>query len=119
MGFWNRKKKQESLEVQVETEQKKKALGFSEREIVLYWACKAYEDENIVLMTDINLATKTSDYWYKIPEAIRFELRKEVVILFCKDEQEVRKVTEAMSPKFSNAYGICLGKVLYWNEDGL
>ncbi len=83
-----------------------KLLGFDYSDILTEWVQKKYPRENLVIMTDINVAAKNLEFWAKLPAKSAGLFLKDVAVLRCKDYSEVERIVENTPYDFANALGI-------------
>jgi hypothetical protein len=79
--------------------------GYHFDELLSSFRSAKYPDENIVILHDLNLEMKGSEFWNKIPKDQIEELMHDVVILHCDNPEAVEKLVRGISPKFAHAYG--------------
>lgn len=94
-----------------------KIKGYSLQALVYAWARLHCRSGHYVLLFDINVEAKPATFWRSIPDRDKKELLQDLVVLNCKDENEIQSLCDSISRDFATAIGIRDGHVVYWNEE--
>lgn len=70
-----------------------------------------------VVLYDINVEAKPATFWRSIPDKDKTQLLSDVVVLKCKDTDEMKSLCDSISKDFAQAYGTSDGCVVYWNYE--
>ena len=90
--------------------------GLNYGDILPEWVSYKFPKEIIVVLTDINTGKKTLDFWNKVPHPNREVFGKDIVILYCKDLGQLKRIIDSIDISFADAYGFKNGELVYWNE---
>jgi hypothetical protein len=94
-----------------------KLSGFTYHEILAQWVYSKYYNENLIVLTDINVEAKDIQFWAKVPQTEMGHFLKDVVIVHCKDKGEVQRLVENIHPNFAEAYGFSGGTLFTYNKE--
>lgn len=94
-----------------------KITGFSLSHIILNWAGIHLRSGFNVVLFDVNVNSRNSDFWDRIPDFQKKQLTKDVVVLNCKDMREVKHLCDSINMDFAIALGFDHGRLKCWNED--
>ena len=83
--------------------------------ILLDWLRLRFKHGSYVVMYDINSTQKPNEFWLSLPLKKAVELTKDVVVLKCKNKEEVQDLLTAIDPSFASAIGWVNGNMVDWN----
>lgn len=95
-----------------------KVFGFSIEELIKCWSKHNWQNQYIVVLTDVDQNAKGADFWSKLPQARRLTFVEEVVVLKCEDRSKVISLLECIEPSFASATGLVNGCVIGYNDWG-
>ena len=58
---------------------------------------------NYVVLYDLNLSSRTKEFWAVIPPESRVELMKDIVIVNCKTPEQAIEIKDSIEPQFGSA----------------
>ncbi len=93
-----------------------KVQGYSLEDLVLCWIKNSLQYGQYVVLYDINVSKKSSEFWTIIPEHQKVNLTKDMVLLTCKDVAQVKTLCDSIDINFASAIGVSNGEIFYWNE---
>jgi hypothetical protein len=93
----------------------KKIEGFSYLDILHDWIRVNHRSGYRVVLYDIDVSFRPTDFWRKIPAENALLLNKDVVVLYCKDASQVIAICESINVDFANALGFKDGNLFYYN----
>lgn len=99
---------QESSELSIE-----RIRGFNEHEIIFDWLRHKLPNGYFILLKNIDLSFKSSDYWKKLTRSVISEMTKDYVILRCHSKDEMEGICGSIEPGFAECYGIKDGECVY------
>jgi hypothetical protein len=83
-------------------------------DLIKFWIT---DSDNVVALLNINLTAKDLSFWANVPrESVRHFL-KDIVILHCKDESQVKELTLKVGKNFADAYGFSKGVLIINNTE--
>jgi hypothetical protein len=94
-----------------------KIAGFDYGTVITSWIKAKLRSGYYVVLYEINMAGKSPSFWRAVPDRLKQEMLKDVVVLKCKDETEALNICHSISSDF--AYSICVtnGQVVHTTED--
>ena len=94
-------------------------LGMTWDEVLYSWitANPSTFMGNWVILWDLDLSRKTSEYWAKFPPEKRVHFSKDIVCLSCKDSAQAFTIAESINKDFGKAVQINNGNIIGYSED--
>ena len=92
-----------------------KLKGYSVEEMINAWIKLYCRIGLYVVLYDINPEAKPATFWRTIPDKDKKQLLNDVVILSCKDWDQMVSLCDAIEPEFATATGIQDGRPVYWH----
>jgi hypothetical protein len=93
-----------------------RAQGYAISDLILFYMSQRFWDRCLVVLTNINVSTKPSDYWRALPRDVAIQFNEDVVVLFCRSQDEVKRIVETTGTDFAEATGMIYGKPNYSNR---
>lgn len=93
-----------------------KIQGYSMENLISSWIKFNCRTGCYVLLYDINVESKPASFWRTIPDRDKTQLLADVVLLRCKDWDEIQRLCDSITTNFATAAGIKDGHIVYWNE---
>lgn len=100
-----------------EAARKHKVKGYSIKEVLYQWVEHAFRNDIVIVLTDINVEMKSTNFWRSIPVIERRELLKDFPVLFFPDIHKARSVLTSLNEDFATAYLFDRGKLVGVNFD--
>lgn len=94
-----------------------KIRGFSLEAILRAWIKVNLRIGYYVVLYNINVQSKPTSFWRSIPDKDKTQLLSDIVLLKCKDSDEVVSLCDSISTDFASALGVQDGVAIYWNEE--
>lgn len=110
---------QYSLSVEHLATKSTRLLGLSWEE-VLAFLLRTHPDYSkgfILVLEDIDISQKSSNFWSSMPLEDTRKFTKDLVVLRCKNLQETEKLFHSISRGFAKASVYLNGSLIYTNED--
>lgn len=95
---------------------KGKVEGFVFTDLLYSWMKVKLRHGHFVVLYDINVSSKSTSFWTRIPSRYQKELVKDVVILRCKDKREVIHLCQSIEENFATAIGVSNGDLIAFNK---
>jgi hypothetical protein len=93
----------------------KKVEGFTYNQIIQEWVRTKYRSGFVIVLYDIDVSYKPSEFWKKVPKENVEQLNKDVVIFRCKDASQVISICESINVEFAQVIGFKDGYIFYYN----
>lgn len=90
--------------------------GFPLGEVIDSWVYKAFPDNILVVLTEVDLSQKPT-LFKSLNILDKIEFSKQVVILQVTDTHELWKLSKVIPRSFAKARGYRFGKWMWTNED--
>lgn len=84
--------------------------------LLRYWINNVLVDDFYVILSDINVSKKSTDFWLRIPKYSAIKFNEDVVVLRCKDKKEAIRLCESIDEHFAKAYLVDHGIIIYDNS---
>lgn len=95
-----------------------KVTSFSWETVLEIWVNATFPGSDVVILKDIRYEAKGLSFWARLPVERIAHLTSDVVVLRCKDRQEVTDLLCNIDTSFADAYGFSGGKYT-WSNHGI
>lgn len=97
--------------------QSSKVSGFSLEEIIQTWVRVTFPGGDIVVMYDMDVSKKPTDFWRSVPILKAKEMVQDVVAFQCKDAGQAIDLCDSTDPTFAKAIRFHQGYRMSSNEE--
>lgn len=91
--------------------------GYSWLDVLSTWIHFRYPNENLVVLTNIDVGAKGMSFWLRLPKDKIEGLLNDVVVIRCDSAADVKNAVTAVADKFAEAYGFIEGRLVYTNTE--
>ena len=89
-----------------------KLSSFSWEEILKLWLGENLNLGVFVVLYDLDLSKKSSEFWARVPPEKRVHFNEDVIIMRCKDTYQASDIADSIAPNFGKAIVIENGRIL-------
>lgn len=94
----------------------RKISGFSNTWVIHEWVSVACKKGVVLVLTDIDPSFKKPEFWAAMPREDARAFTNDIVILRCKNLEEMKKICDSIDTRFATATGFYRGQPVYENE---
>lgn len=91
--------------------------GFSLEEILEAWVRVHYPGQDVVVMYDMDVSKKSTEFWRSVPVLKAKELVQDVVVFQCVSAKQAAELCQSTDPSFANAIAFSFGYKTSSNRD--
>lgn len=85
---------------------KAKVEGFVLTDLLHNWIKVKLRNGHFVVLYDINVSSKSTSFWTRIPSRYKKEMVKDIVVLRCKDKKEAIFLCNSIEEDFASAVAV-------------
>lgn len=93
----------------------KDLVGVHTYEVLAAFVKAKYPGEYVVVLSDVDLASKDDAFWRKLPKEKVSQFKKDFVVLRCKDRKQAMDISTSTDSGFATAYAFQDGVLIDTN----
>lgn len=88
-----------------------KVVGLDWEDILKQWIETRIDSDPYVVLFDVDLSSRPSEFWAKIPYEKKMAFNKDVVVMKCSNLNQAIEIAESILPNFGKAFIVNKGIV--------